>query len=68
MKGYELAYDLGQVVYLKTDVEQKPRIVTGITIRETGIVYELSSGTDAYNHYGFELSSTKDQVMTITQD
>jgi hypothetical protein len=31
-------YNIGDIVYLKTDVEQLERMITGITIRENGLV------------------------------
>ena len=39
-----IKHDIGEVVYLKTDKEQLERIVTGITIRQTGVYYGLTNG------------------------
>lgn len=53
-------YELGSVVYLKTDKEQERRIVTGILVRETGVTYAVTHMTSETWHYGFELSDSVD--------
>ena len=60
------AFDLQQVVYLKTDGEQHPRIVTAIIKRPGMILYELSSGTVSTCHYDFEISVSVDVMRTTT--
>jgi len=53
-------FELGEEVYLKTDEEQRKRIITGIKIDCTGgIWYELSLGTNVSNHYAVEISREK---------
>jgi len=59
-------FELKQIVYLKTDVEQKARIVTGFVVRETAIVYELSCGVEVCNNYDFEISDEKDVLIATT--
>jgi hypothetical protein len=54
----------GQIVYLKTDKEQMPRIVTAIKITPHEIIYELFAGTVCSNHYDIEMSETADILMT----
>lgn len=56
-------YEIGDVVYLKTDVEQMPRIVTGILIRESTTVYYLSCVTSETTHYNCEISKDVDIVL-----
>lgn len=57
-------YDIEDIVYLKTDTDQNPQMITAITIRPGGtIVYELSSGTDTSDHYEFEISRQVDNVL-----
>lgn len=56
-------YEIGQVVYLKTDVEQLQRIVSAITQRQGTIVYELCCGKDMSGHYDFEI--TEDENVEI---
>lgn len=38
-------YNYGQIVYLCTDTEQRPFIITAIQIRDQNISYECTSGT-----------------------
>lgn len=58
-------YDIGQMVYLKTDSEQKILMITGILWR-SGIQYELSCGTDARWHNEYEISEQKDVLISTT--
>lgn len=53
-------FSLKQVVYLKTDEDQRPRIVTAIVIKPNDVLYELSCGPDASEHFDFEISTEKD--------
>jgi hypothetical protein len=57
-------FDIKQVVYLKTDIEQKPRIVTGLLVSETSIVYELSCSDGVCNSFHFEISNVKDILIS----
>ena len=59
-------FDIGDSVYLKTDPEQLERIVYGIEIRVTGLLYSLCCGVSTSNHYDFEISKDKDVVKSIT--
>lgn len=53
-------YDFGDVVYLITDEEQKPRIVCSFEIYKGGeILYRLNSGTASSSHYEFEITNQK---------
>jgi len=57
----ENEHDLEKTVYLKTDPDQRPRIVTAIKIMSCGVhTYELSHNTYTSWHWGFEFSETKD--------
>ena len=58
----EVDFDIGDIVYLKTDVDNLPYLVIGIMIRQHGVVYQLSQGAYVSNHYGFEIS--KEKVIT----
>jgi hypothetical protein len=53
-------FAIGDVVYLKTDTEQKPRIITAIKITQSNLSYEVTHCTYATWHYDFEMSQTKD--------
>lgn len=52
-------FDLGQVVYVKTDAEQDPCIVTAICIRPGHVTYQISRSEWTQGFYDFELSATK---------
>lgn len=62
----ETKYDIGDIVYLKTDINQKERMVTTIGITPGNHVYTLSCGDDSSEHYEIELSDTKDIMKTLT--
>lgn len=65
MEFMEFKYKIGDLVYLKTDVQQEPRLVTGIIIRANDrISYYLSCGKDETHHYDFEISTKKDVLIT----
>lgn len=52
-------FDLGQVVYIKTDSDQDPCIVTAINIRPGHITYQISRSEWTQNFYEFEISDIK---------
>ncbi len=53
-------YELGEIVYLKTDVDQVPRIVTAVVAcPDDSILYELACGTTCSKHYDFEITYEK---------
>ena len=58
-------FDIGEPVFLKTDREQRRRIITAICSRADGVVYELSHSTTKSWHYDFEMSTEIDQVKKI---
>lgn len=58
-------FSLGDFVYLKTDTEQVRRIVTGISVRPTGLIYELCAGEKTSSHYEFEISETVDELIKL---
>lgn len=58
-------FDHGQMVYLKTDVDQNPRLVIAIKIYKAGeYMYEVICGTIASLHYDFELTTEKNVLIT----
>lgn len=52
-------YNLGDLVYLRTDKQKKERLITAILVRANGIEYELSFKTKKSIHYPVELSKEK---------
>ena len=61
-----IKFKIGDIVYLRTDIDQYARYVTGIMTRETGIAYEVSFGTETSFHYGFELNKERDIIKTTS--
>lgn len=59
----EIVYNIGEKVYLITDTEQSPRLVTGISVRRTSTIYELSKGSDCSSHYDFEISKEPNFIL-----
>jgi len=55
----ESKFDIGQIVFLATDSEQRARIVTGIIIRPSGIIYYLTCGSEETTHYDIEFTLEK---------
>jgi hypothetical protein len=64
--GAQPMFFIKDVVYLRTDKEQCPRIVTGITIREGSVTYGLSHGAAESWHYGFEITKEENLLTKIT--
>ncbi len=59
-------YDIGDTVYLTTDKEQLPRLVTNITVSPSNLhSYEVINGTDVSKHYEIELQKEKNEVFTM---
>jgi hypothetical protein len=58
-------FNIEDLVYLKTDPDQKKRIVTAMLIRPGGSYsYELSCGTEAKWFYEFEISAERDVIIS----
>jgi hypothetical protein len=57
-------FNLGQVVYLKVDPEQRALIVVSISVRPGHLAYVLSSGEDSVVAYDIELTETRN-VLSI---
>jgi len=52
-------FNIGDMVYLKHDIEQLPRMIIEIRIRMYDIIYEVQSGVEISSHHDFELSKEK---------
>lgn len=60
-------YNIGEVVFLKTDKEQSERIVVMIQVfGPNDISYELRCGTSSSIHFGCEITREKDILLTLT--
>lgn len=59
----DTSYEIGDTVYLKTDRDQQPRIVTGFCVRSTGITVALACGSAESWHYDFEITIEKNVLV-----
>jgi hypothetical protein len=59
-------YNIGDFVYLITDPDQYKRIVTGINVSFSGIMYEVSFGERETPHYEFELSDQINELIKVS--
>jgi len=62
-KTYKFEHNIGDIVYLRTDINQYQRIITGITIRTAGVLYSVGCGMDESFHYAFELTTEANVLM-----
>ncbi len=53
------AFNIEQVVYLKTDEEQRERIVTSFKVFKNEVRYYLAYNSQETLHYEFEISEDK---------
>lgn len=58
----ETDFDLGDIVYLKTDEKQQDRIVTKFSVSPNGVCYMLSCGTSECSHFAVEISKEKNFI------
>lgn len=61
----ENKYDIGSLVYLKTDPDQRQRMITQISVTQCGVRYCLSCGQTDTWHYDIEISESKDILKTV---
>lgn len=52
-------FDLKEIVYLKTDEDQKEWLVCSIIVDHQGVMYGIRSSNINATVYDFELSSTR---------
>jgi len=66
LTGYNIQFDIGQLVYLKTDNEQHERIITAISLRQNkSVTYCLSFGTTESWHYEIEISCDRNIIKAL---
>jgi hypothetical protein len=56
-------FSIGDIVYLKTDTEQIPRMVYCFMVYRNEIIYKLCAGTTMSEHYDFEISPEKSYAV-----
>ena len=61
-------YSLGELVYLITDTDQFERMITGVKFNLNGVVYTLQCGVNESYHYEAEISKTKFQIFSMTNN
>lgn len=61
----DLKFKFKDIVYLKTDQECLPRIITGVNIRPCGVAYCVAHNTNETSHYEFELTSDVKEVIKV---
>ena len=55
--GHVLKFQIGEIVYLKMDTDQTPRMVIGIhLLPEESVSYSLTDGDGESNHTAMEIS------------
>lgn len=62
----ESKYDIGQIVFLITDIDQRERLVVEIMIRQTGVMYNLAHGSHNSWHYEMEMCIEKNVITATT--
>jgi len=62
----ETEYNIEEVVFLKTDKEQLPRIVVGVIIRKGTVLLELVHSVDYTTHYDYEVSKNQNILFKIS--
>lgn len=55
----ELEFDIGDIVFLITDIEQLERKVVEITLTPHAPIYLLACGTEQTQHYAIEITSER---------
>lgn len=58
-------FDIGDVVYLKCDPEQKMRMVTAILVDAGALTYRINCGPDEYYAYDFEINKSPNQGLSL---
>ena len=59
----KINFNIGDYVYLKTDIDQYKRLVTGYTVRFNEVTYLLSLGEEESTHYELEISDEIDILL-----
>jgi hypothetical protein len=67
MKVIDAKFDLGDIVYLKTDSDQAERMVNNLMITPYGIMYGLAKGTSESWHNDIEISVEKNILITTKE-
>ena len=64
--NHRIEFSLGQIVFLATDPEQHPRMITGISLRPNrSVIYAVTLGNEETNHYGIEVRAEKGVIAMM---
>jgi hypothetical protein len=64
----ENKYNLNEDVYLKTDIQQLKRMVTGIRFISGGsILYDITLGEESSCHHEAEISNERDVLLATSR-
>lgn len=59
--------DIGDIVYLRTDPEQYPRLITSFVVEPSGmLLYKLALGDRKSDHYEFEMMKDIENRKAVT--
>lgn len=58
-------FEIGDIVYLKTDTDQKQRLVYAFEVTNRDTMYKVACGTDISTHYEFEISVEKNVLVDV---
>lgn len=64
--NYNIKFNIGEFVYLVTDIDQLERIVTEIWIKPDGIKYNLMQGITESWHYNFEITRERNIIKATS--
>lgn len=64
MTTFLLEYDIGDLVYIKTELENNVWMIISIEIYPNNLfTYTMTCGTQVSRHYGIELTKDKDEKI-----
>lgn len=52
-------FNIGDFVYLITDIDQDRRLITGLRISTNSVLYQISIGSLTSEHYDFEITKER---------
>lgn len=63
----DVEHDCGEMVYLKSDPDQIPRVVVGYELRDNRIRYILRQETTECVHQDIEISKKEDVILKTSR-
>lgn len=58
-------FNIGDIVYLKTDPDQKARMVVKLSVSQAGVLYMLSVGASESWHFDIEIATERDVLKAV---